>query len=295
MSETLTSENGRTVLRMERRLTHPPEKVWRALTDPSELAAWFPAAVELDLRLDGKISFTFEQGEDDFVEDPDNTGVIRAYDPPRLLEYTWGAEIQRWELAPTDDGCLLTLTATYDDRPGSASFTSGWILCLDALDKALGGATIQRETYPLLHEHFIKHHALDQGTLHPNGSIHYERQLVAPKEDVWARLVAGAADGSEVPADTAGGGLGAADLLNSPPPSGFVAAGIEAGRVQTAEAPVELSYPWQHGVVTWRLRDGNGGARLVVTQTGPAKNYLPAWRELIESLAADVLAEVVGG
>ena len=278
MSETLTSENGRTVLRMERRLTHPPEKVWRALTDPSELAAWFPAAVELDLRLDGKISFTFEQGEDDFVEDPDNTGVIRAYDPPHLLEYTWGAEIQRWELASTDDGCLLTLTATYDDRPGSASFTSGWILCLDALDRALGGATIQRETYPLLHERFIKHHALDQGTLHPDGSIHYERQLVAPKEQVWAKLA------DNTPAD-----------LSSTPPPGFVAEGIEAGRVLTAEPPVELSYPWQHGVVTWRLRDGNGGARLVVTQTGPAEIYLPAWRELIESLAADVLAEVVGG
>ncbi|MFC5267283.1 SRPBCC family protein [Kribbella qitaiheensis] len=276
MSETLTSEHGRTVLRMERRLTHPPEKVWRALTDPSELAAWFPTAVELDLRLDGKISFTFEQGEDDFVEDPDNSGVIRAYDPPRLLEYTWGAEIQRWELAPTDGGCLLTLTATYDDRPGSASFTSGWILCLDALDKALGGATIQRETYPALHEHFIKQYSLDQGTLHPDGSIHYERQLVAPKQDVWAKL----ADATP------------AGFVDNPPPPGFVAEGIEAGRVLTAEAQVELSYPWQHGVVTWRLRDGNGGARLVVTQTGPAEDYLPAWRDLIESLAADLL---VGG
>ena len=278
MTESLTTENGRTVLRMERRLGHPPDKVWRALTEPSELAAWFPAAVELELRLDGRISFTFEQGEDDFVEDPDNSGVIRAYDPPRLLEYTWGAEIQRWELTPTADGCLLTLTATYDDRPGSASFTSGWILCLDALDHSLGAPAIPRDPYPVLHEHFIKTYNLDRGEVLTDGSLKYERQLVASKETVWAKLMGPAVDAS-------------AGLVNSPPPARVVADGIEAGAVLTTEVPVELSYSWEHGVVSWRLRDGNGGARLVVTQTGPAEKYLDAWQKLVEGLAADLLTD----
>ncbi len=276
MSEQLSSQDGRTVLRMERALGHPPEKVWRALTEPAELAGWFPAAVELDLRLDGKIEFTFPEGEDDFIEDPDNTGVIRAYDPPRLLEFTWGTEIQRWELSPTDDGCLLTLTATYDDRPGSASFTAGWTICFDALDRLLGGGQVPERDYAELHEHFVKVYGLDQGVTLDDGSIRFERQLTAPKEAVWSHL-AGAAD------------LGPDGAAR--PPAGFVAKGLEPGEVRTAEAPVELSYLWQQGVVTWKLRDGNGGARMVLIQTGPAAEYLEAWRELIETLAADLAAQ----
>ncbi|QNE17257.1 SRPBCC family protein [Kribbella qitaiheensis] len=258
MTETLTTENGRTVLRMERRLTHPQEKVWRALTSPAELAGWFPAAVEVDLRLDGAISFTFPDGVGDFQEDPDNNGVVSAFEPPRLLEYTWGGELLRWELSPTDDGCLLTLTATYDDRPGSASYTAGWIICLDALEKVLGGSAVPAKDYAELHEHFIKVYGLDQGVVADDGSLHFERQLVRPKEDVWPVLAAG-----------------------------FVAKGIEPG--ETVEHEMTLSYPWQHGLVTVALRDGNGGARLTLTQTGPAAEYLEAWRELIERLAADEL------
>ncbi|ADB32620.1 Activator of Hsp90 ATPase 1 family protein [Kribbella flavida DSM 17836] len=272
MSETLTTENGRTVLRMERRLAHPPEKVWRALTDPAELAHWYPALVEADLRLDGRIVFTFADGEDDFVDDPDNTGVIRAYDPPRLLEFTWGSEVQRWEVTPTAEGCVLALTSTYDDRASSASLTSGWILCLDALDKALGGSAVPREHYSVLHEHFVKQFGLDDGELRDDGSLRFERQLTAPKEEVWSRLAGGA--------EPAAGSL---------PPVGFVAKGIDPGPATEAAEPARLSYPWQHGTVTWKLRDGNGGARLVVTLTGPAAEHRAAWRELIESLAAEVV------
>jgi hypothetical protein len=58
----------------------------------------------------------------------------------------------------------------------------------------------------------------------------------------------------------------------------------------TAVADSErLVYPSEDGEVTWALRDGNGGARLVITQTGPATGYLEDWRELIESLAAELV------
>ncbi|MEV6288610.1 SRPBCC family protein [Kribbella sp. NPDC051770] len=238
MSESLTSADGRTVLRMERRLAHPPEKVWRALTEPGELAHWYPALVELDLRLDGKISFTFD-GEDG------GAGVVRAYEPPRLLEFTWGEEIQRWEVEPTGEGCVLTLTTTYDDRPGSASFTSGWILCLDALNASLGGQTVARDNYKVLHEHYVKVYGLDAGERRPDGSLYFERQLTAPKEEVWPRL---------------------AKQLDVDPPEG------DELRVNGAELT---------------LRDGNGGARLVLTQTDPAPGDYESWRALIESVAAE--------
>ncbi|TCO51039.1 uncharacterized protein YndB with AHSA1/START domain [Kribbella antiqua] len=271
MTETLSTENGRTVLRMQRALTHPIEKVWRAITQPSELAGWFPAAVELDLRLDGPITFTFEEDPGAPV-DEQSRGVIRAYEPPRLIEYTWGDEVLRWELVPSGDGCVLHLTATYDDRPGSASFTSGWILCFDALEKVLGGSAVPEQDYAVLHEHFVKVYGLDQGVTLDDGSIRFERQLVRPKETVWERLC-----GAESPS------------VGSPPPAGFVAKGIEAGPVTEVAESQRLVYPSQDGEVTWALRDGNGGARLVLTQTGPAAGYLTDWREVIESLAAELV------
>jgi hypothetical protein len=53
---------------------HPIERVWRALTDPAELALWcMPATI--DLRVGGAYTF---QGE--------AWGHILALDPPRLIK-----------------------------------------------------------------------------------------------------------------------------------------------------------------------------------------------------------------
>ena len=41
--------DGRVAIRFVRLVAHPPEKVWRAITDPGQLSAWFPAVVELDV------------------------------------------------------------------------------------------------------------------------------------------------------------------------------------------------------------------------------------------------------
>ncbi|MEU1544671.1 hypothetical protein [Nocardia sp. NPDC005745] len=41
----LRTVDGAPTLRFGRRPSHPPEKVWRAISDPGEMAAWFPAAV----------------------------------------------------------------------------------------------------------------------------------------------------------------------------------------------------------------------------------------------------------
>jgi uncharacterized protein YndB with AHSA1/START domain len=270
MTETLSTENGRTVLRMERELRHPVEKVWRAITEPEQLAGWFPAAVEVELRLDGPVKFTFEEDPGAPV-DEQSTGVIRAYEPPNLLEYTWGVEVLRWELTPTAAGCTLQLTATYDDRPGSASFSGGWTLCFDALERVLGDSVPERE-YAELHEHFVKVFGLDEGVVTDEGGLRFERQLVKPKETVWQVLTA-----AGTPA------------VGSPPPAGFVAKGIEPGAVTEVAEPERLAYTWAQGEVSWVLRDGNGGARLVLTQTGPAADNLNAWHDLVESLAGELL------
>jgi len=42
---TLQTIDGRPALRFERRLPHPVERVWRAVSEPAELARWFVAPV----------------------------------------------------------------------------------------------------------------------------------------------------------------------------------------------------------------------------------------------------------
>src|SRR5438105_10315698 len=46
----LERAGDRWLLRFVRRLPHPPEKVWRALTEPEHVAAWFPADIEGERR-----------------------------------------------------------------------------------------------------------------------------------------------------------------------------------------------------------------------------------------------------
>ncbi|MBV8934055.1 MAG: SRPBCC domain-containing protein, partial [Kutzneria sp.] len=57
-SASLRIVEGTPVLRFERRIAHPPAKVWRAVTDPAEMAHWFPAAVETELRTGAAMRFT---------------------------------------------------------------------------------------------------------------------------------------------------------------------------------------------------------------------------------------------
>ena len=52
---------GRPTLRFERRFKHPVEKVWKAITDPAELAYWFPMEVEGDLVPGGKLRFPMDE------------------------------------------------------------------------------------------------------------------------------------------------------------------------------------------------------------------------------------------
>ena len=58
MNPTLRTGDGRSVLRFERRLAHPVEKAWRAVSGPAEMRHWFPAIVEMDARAGGTMRFT---------------------------------------------------------------------------------------------------------------------------------------------------------------------------------------------------------------------------------------------
>jgi uncharacterized protein YndB with AHSA1/START domain len=129
---TLTTKGNQVELRFERRLAHPPEKVWRALTDNKELAHWFPARIEGTREAGAELRFFFEEGEP-------GSGKISVFDPPRVLEYTWEGDLLRWELRPEGKGCLLVFTTIPGDRANVARDATGWHFCLDNLEAAADG------------------------------------------------------------------------------------------------------------------------------------------------------------
>lgn len=133
-------------LRYERHLAHPPDKVWRALTESEHLRHWFPADIVGERRAGAPLELPFwpAQVERYGIEDPVLTGEIRAWDPPRLFEWTWEDDLLRWELAPDGDGTLLVFTTWLRDT-GAASVTSsgaGYHVCLDRLAELLDTGSV---------------------------------------------------------------------------------------------------------------------------------------------------------
>lgn len=121
-------------VRFTRALPHPPEKVWRALTEPEHLAAWFPTEI-IGERADGAaLRFEFRDGEG-----PGFDGTMITYDPPRVLEFFWGEDRLRFELEPTEQGTVLTLIDTVEELGKAARDAAGWHYCLDRLGFALAG------------------------------------------------------------------------------------------------------------------------------------------------------------
>ena len=56
-----------------------------------------------------------------------------VFDPPSVMEFTWGADLLRIELRNDGAGTLLTLTDTFDDLGKAARDAAGWHECLDRL------------------------------------------------------------------------------------------------------------------------------------------------------------------
>ncbi len=130
------ADGDRWTLVFVRRLRHPPETVWAALTDPSRLAQWAPFVAERNLGILGDTTLTMVDGD----TSEDVPGTVTRAEPPRLLEYTWGTDRLRWELDPTGGpGTTLTLRHTIDDRTWAPKVAAGWHLCLVVAEHLLDG------------------------------------------------------------------------------------------------------------------------------------------------------------
>ena len=134
MMGTLEEADGRWRLRFTRPLAHPPEKVWRAITEPEHLRAWFPQRITGDWVVGGTLTFSDADGRG-----PDFDGQVLAYVPPSLLEFRWGPDLIRLEVEPAAGGSTLTLLDTIGELGKAARDSAGWHVCLDNLGADLDG------------------------------------------------------------------------------------------------------------------------------------------------------------
>ncbi len=151
-----TRADGQTAIHFERRIPHPIERVWAALTEPEQLIGWWGEA-SVELVDGGAFTLRWLNSEDD-----DTTAVMLAritrIDPPHLLETqgSWEAEHGedkdsleaglRWELEADGEATVLRFTNTVPtgDLPPAARLrnAAGWHFHLDALASTLDGRAV---------------------------------------------------------------------------------------------------------------------------------------------------------
>jgi len=136
-------DDGRTFVQFERHLAHSVEKVWLAITDPEQLARWFPG-IELEREQGGSFNIWFG-GE---CEGPAHvSGTVTEFDPPRLLQ----CGSMRWELTSAGSGCVLRFSDIlhFEGPRSEAELTNsvlgGWHHYLDRLEGALDGVYVDPE------------------------------------------------------------------------------------------------------------------------------------------------------
>lgn len=152
-------------VRFVRRLAHAPEEVWRAITEPDQLRAWFPTTVTGAREVGARLRFEFPDGEADPFE-----GELLAYEPPALLSFVWGDETLRFELEPAGPGTLLTFTASFGELGKAARDGAGWHVSLDLLGYQLAGGPApwsQADRWRHIHPSYVDRFGPDASTIGP--------------------------------------------------------------------------------------------------------------------------------
>jgi uncharacterized protein YndB with AHSA1/START domain len=167
MMGTLEQASSGWRLRFTRDLAHPAERVWRAVTEAEHLRAWFPMRIHGDWVVGGPLIFS----------DPDGrglefTGKVLAYQPPSVLEFSWGPDVLRLEIEARGTGCTLTLLDTFDELGKAARDAAGWHVCLDLLAAHLdGGGTATKpapgRSWSEIHPDYVTAFGPDAATIGP--------------------------------------------------------------------------------------------------------------------------------
>ena len=121
-----------------RELSHPPAKVWTALTEPEHLREWSPFDADRSLGTVGVTAKLTTVG----APGPHVTETtVKRAEAPKSLEFSWGGGDLRWELEPVGaGGTRLTLWAQIN-KSFIAMGATGWHVCFD---KIVADAIIRR-------------------------------------------------------------------------------------------------------------------------------------------------------
>ena len=121
---------------VEREFPHPPEKLWRALTQPHLIGEWL---MRNDFRPDvgHRFSLAADWGSVDCE--------VRTLEAAKALSYSWDtkdlASVVTWTLTPTQAGTLLRMEQTgfrEDQRSYHQGAVVGWRRFLAKLEQVVG-------------------------------------------------------------------------------------------------------------------------------------------------------------
>lgn len=136
MNEAVLVRTGaRPILRFERHLARPVDAVWRAVTDPDEMRAWFPTRVVIEeWRVGAPISHVFEEHGIEPLP-----GTVVEWDPPRRVAFTWGTDTITFTLTPSPGGGTDFVLTEELGASIAARNAAGWEVCLERLAQAPSG------------------------------------------------------------------------------------------------------------------------------------------------------------
>lgn len=125
-------------------LSASPERVWRAITQADEIAAWFPETIKWEAQMGGKGWFGWEKHGRYAVR-------IEAFEPPRFMAWRWAREADRtlaetdttvveWTLTPREEGgtTLHLKESGFKGEEYRSGNDSGWDAELRELLELLG-------------------------------------------------------------------------------------------------------------------------------------------------------------
>jgi uncharacterized protein YndB with AHSA1/START domain len=120
---------------LERELPHPPEKIWRALTQPDLIAEWLMNN-DFEPVVDHRFQFRADWGAVDCQ--------VLAVEPNKTLAYTWAAygleSVVTWTLTPTNTGTQVRVEQTGfrpDQQQAYHGAQAGWKKFFAALEHLL--------------------------------------------------------------------------------------------------------------------------------------------------------------
>lgn len=129
-----TAAETRSVI-VEREIPYPPEKIWRALTQPHLIEEWLMKN-NFKPVVDHRFALTADWGGVDCQ--------VQAVVPNETLSYTWDTKdlesIVTWTLTATETGTRLRMEQTgfrADQQPYYRGATVGWQRFLTALEEVL--------------------------------------------------------------------------------------------------------------------------------------------------------------